>query len=124
VDRLRDKELSSSGTRLVHPEDYALVVEVTSPSNANNDREPGLQHRTRNGQVIHSKWTGYARTGTPFYLLVDRDPRVARSILYSEPDPATCRYTEAVAWEFGDVIRLPEPFGFEIAAAEWQPWQS
>jgi Uma2 family endonuclease len=113
----RHRELRSAPGHLIHPEDVELVVEVTSPGNALNDRPqdvPRLKGK--------NKWYGYARTGVPFYLLVDRQPRASRAILYSEPDQATGRYLEAAAWKFGDPISLPEPFGVEIDTGEWQPW--
>lgn len=123
IDIERAAEMDADDLKLLQPGDVAMVVEVTSPSNANSDREPGPQHRTKNGNIIKSKWTGYARGGIPYYLLVDRDPRVARAILYTDPDPASGRYTSASAWTFGDTICLPEPFAFEIDTSGWKTWQ-
>lgn len=99
-----------------------MVIEVTSPSNADHDREPGPRHRRKNGNRIVSKWTDYASAGVEYYLLVDRDPRVVRATLYFDPNPETSRYESAIAWEFGEPIVLPAPFGVTIGTAEWTAW--
>ncbi|NYD45875.1 hypothetical protein BJY14_001858 [Actinomadura luteofluorescens] len=28
-----------------------------------------------------------------------------------------------MSWEFGEAVKLPEPFGLEITTDEWEPWQ-
>ena len=94
-----------------------MVVEVTSKSNAPNDCEPFL------GEHPHNKWYAYARAGTPYYFVVDRDPRIARVTLYGEPDANSGTYKTLAAWSFGGEITLPEPFEFAVDAAEWKPWQ-
>lgn len=98
------------------PEQIELAVEVTSPSNANYDRAPALRRPD-------TKWTGYARVRIPYYLLVDRAPKAAHAVLYSDPDHGSGTYLNSVTWEFGETIKLPEPFGFEIDTAGWLPWE-
>ncbi|WP_347674646.1 Uma2 family endonuclease [Actinocorallia sp. B10E7] len=93
-----------------------LVVEVTSPSNAANDRRPAK------GRARPSKWRAYARAGVPYYLLVDRDPRIASAVLYSIPDAGTGAYLEEESWKFGEAIHLPEHFDVIIPTDEWLPW--
>ncbi|NDU72584.1 hypothetical protein GWI34_08080 [Actinomadura sp. DSM 109109] len=90
---------------------------MTSPSTAPEDRRPGRR------RFVPTKWNGYARVGIPFYLLVDRDPKEARTTLSSSPDTASGEYRESVSWEFGEAIKLPDPFGIEITTDEWEPWQ-
>lgn len=99
--------------RHLPPEQAELVVEVTSPSNAANDRQPTLRRPA-------TKWTGYAHVGIPHYLLIDRDPRSSQAVLYS--DPGSGAYRHLSAWDFGEPIRLPEPFGVVIETGEWEPW--
>jgi Putative restriction endonuclease len=122
VDRMRSDEASAADVVVIGPSDMVMAIEVTSPSNADHGREPGPQHRRKNGNRIMSKWTGYASAGIEYYLLVDRDPRVARATLYSDPNPETSRYESAIAWEFGEPIVLPEPFGVTIKTTGWKPW--
>lgn len=98
----------------VVPDQVELVVEVTSPSNAGNDRRP-REHRKL------TKWNGYARSEIPYYLLIDRDPGVSRITLYSIPDGASGGHLHQDTWEFGETVVLPDPFGLEIPAA-WRPW--
>jgi hypothetical protein len=93
-----------------------LVIEVTSRGNAADDRQPTLR------RASPTKWNGYARVGIPYYLLVDRGPKHAQAILYSSPDQSSGAYGHLRSWEFGEVIRLPEPFGFEISTELWEPW--
>jgi Uma2 family endonuclease len=98
------------------PDRIELVVEVTSPSNADNDRRPQPK------RAKTTKWSGYARAEIPYYLLIDRDPKAARATLYSIPDQGAGAYLHQETWQFGQTIRLPEPFGLEIATAAWGPW--
>ncbi|GAA1856602.1 Uma2 family endonuclease [Actinomadura bangladeshensis] len=98
------------------PDEVEAVIEVTSPSNAKDDRPPKLLHDAT------TKWSGYARSGIPFYLLVDRDPRMPGVTLYGEPDVRAGTYEVLQTWKFGDVVRLPEPLGFEITTELWEPW--
>ena len=98
------------------PDQVELVVEVTSPSNADNDRRPQPK------RAKSTKWSGYAQAEIPYYLLIDRDPKCARATLYSIPDQGTKAYLHEDTWEFGATIRLPEPFGIELTTDAWEPW--
>lgn len=110
-------EVRQSRARHLLPDQVGLVAEVTSRSNASNDREPGHL------RPVSTKWSGYASTGIAHYLLIERDPRAPQSVLYTEPDPETGRYQTMTAWKFGETIQLPEPFGAEIPTDEWEPWE-
>ncbi|WP_141577423.1 Uma2 family endonuclease [Actinomadura sp. WMMA1423] len=112
-----DQQANSAQLKKILPHHLTLVLEVTSPSTGAEDRLPGKK------RFRPTKWNGYARVGIPFYLLVDRDPREARTTLFSSPDTASGDYVEAVSWEFGEAVKLPEPFGLEIPTDEWEPWQ-
>ncbi|MEV5831124.1 Uma2 family endonuclease [Spirillospora sp. NPDC052242] len=101
--------------RLV-PDQVELVVEVTSPSNAVTDRRPSERRADR-------KWCAYAIAEIPYYLLVDRSPKMPRTTLYSIPDQATGAYLHQESWEFGETIHLPDPFGVDIETTEWRPWR-
>jgi Putative restriction endonuclease len=116
IDRDVMQDANRAGVPHLFPHQVGLVMEVTSPSNAARDRQPGLR------RTVGTKWTGYAHTGIPFYLLVDRAPSIARTTLYGEPDLQAGTYKTIASWEFGETIRLPEPFGFEISTDEWEPW--
>jgi Uma2 family endonuclease len=94
----------------------SMVVEITSKSTAADDREPGPRRERP------TKWNGYAREQVPFYLLVDRDPRIAKTTLFTKPDPVTGAYRTSRAWAFGVTVVLPDPFGVEIATDFWDPW--
>jgi Uma2 family endonuclease len=122
VDKGRGDEVAEAGLVVIGPSDMVMAVEVTSPSNADHDREPGPQHRQKNGNRIKTKWADYASAGVEYYLLVDCDPRVSRAILYSDPNPSTARYETAIAWDLGEPIVLPEPFGLTIETAAWKTW--
>ncbi|MCP2343867.1 Uma2 family endonuclease [Actinomadura rupiterrae] len=97
------------------PDELTLAVEVTSRSNFAEDREPGPRRQRPN------KWNGYARTGIPFYLIVDRDPQVMSSTLFTEPNPAGL-YEQSVSWKFGEPIQLPAPFGLTVPTDDWEAW--
>lgn len=100
------------------PDEVELAVEVTSPSNYEQDRPP-----TGRRLAGANKWSGYATVEIPYYLLVDRSPKAARTVLYSIPDRVTGAYLHQESWEFGETIELPEPFNFEIQTDLWEPWQ-
>jgi Uma2 family endonuclease len=102
--------------RYLVPEQVTMTVEATSKSNAASDREPAPASSRR------TKWNGYAATGIPYYLLIDRDPKVAQAILHSSPDRSTGRYEDQRAWNFGDTIHLAAPFDVDIVTSDWQPW--
>jgi Uma2 family endonuclease len=99
------------------PQQVGLVMEVTSRSNAADDRQPTLRRSAT------TKWNGYAQAGIPHYLLVDRDPRTAQTRLYSNPDRKSGAYMHEAIWDFGQIIRLPEPFCLEIPTERWKPWK-
>ncbi|WP_165958848.1 Uma2 family endonuclease [Actinomadura sp. KC345] len=105
-----------SGVRTLVPDQVELVVEVTSYGNAGNDQQPTARGRGNN------KWNGYAAAEIPYYLLVDRSPKVGRSILYSIPDQGLAAYLHQESWEFGETVHLPDPFDIEIDTSEWKPW--
>jgi Uma2 family endonuclease len=79
-----------------------LVVEITSPSNANHDRI--------------AKAAGYAAAGVPLYLLIDRwAPGGPTVTLFGEPRNAVYRLLRAV--KFGEPIHLPSPFDCTLDTA-------
>ncbi|MEU7255415.1 Uma2 family endonuclease [Streptomyces rimosus] len=79
-----------------------LIVEITSPTNACQDRI--------------SKAAGYARAGVPLYLLVDVwAPESPTVTLFGEPKRDVYQVLQAV--KFGEEIRLPEPFDVVIETA-------
>ncbi|MEV7727507.1 Uma2 family endonuclease [Streptomyces sp. NPDC087917] len=82
------------------PADAAeLVVEVTSKSNASNDRV--------------AKLNGYATAGVPLYLLIDPHMSGSPTIhLYGEPQDGTYRLLSVV--KFGESILLPAPFDLKL----------
>jgi Uma2 family endonuclease len=102
--------------RYLVPDQIELVIEVISPSSADHDRAP--THK----RAKSTKWNGYARAEIPYYLLVDRDPKVARTTLFSIPDQSTGAYLHHESWAFGETVRLPEPFGLGVPTDGWQPW--
>ncbi len=107
-----------SRVRTLVPDQVELVVEVTSSSNAGNDRRPTEKRRTDN------KWNGYAAAEIPYYLLIDRSPKVMQSILYSIPDQGSAAYLHEESWDFGQTVKLPEPFDMDIDTTEWKSWDN
>ena len=93
-----------------------LVAEITSPSTAKTDREPERPPKREN------KWQWYARAEVPCYLIVDADPKVMRTTLYSIPDQGSAAYLHKESWAFGETITLPDPFSIEIPTTSWRPW--
>ncbi|MGW5875341.1 Uma2 family endonuclease [Nocardiopsis terrae] len=82
------------------PADAAeLAVEIVSRSSRDVDRKKKL-------------W-GYAHAPIPLYLLVDAWDENGPSVTLYE-QPGNGRYNQATTVDFGDKIRLPEPFGLEI----------
>ncbi|MEU7166872.1 Uma2 family endonuclease [Streptomyces morookaense] len=87
------------------PADLVLIaVEIVPPSNPEND------------------WVGklrdYAVMRIPLYLIVDaRDSTVT---LFSEPDHD--RYHTRTDRKFGETIRIPEPFGFDLDLSRLSPY--
>ncbi|MEU8514449.1 Uma2 family endonuclease [Kitasatospora sp. NPDC048722] len=79
------------------PAEEALVaVEVVSPSTPGNDWVDKLRD--------------YAVMGIPLYLIVD--PREGVVTLFSEPNHD--RYHARHDRKFGDGLRIPDPFGFDL----------
>ncbi|MFM9444145.1 Uma2 family endonuclease [Streptomyces acidiscabies] len=78
----------------------AMVLEVTS-TKPRADRE--LKRRC------------YARSGIPLYLLIDRDD--SSVTLFSDPERED--YRQHITVPFGKSVPLPEPFGFDLATAEF-----
>ena len=110
---------NATGFAFLVPDQIELAVEVTSESNADNDRRPTERQARR---TKPTKWTSYAHAEIPYYLLIDRDPKAVRVTLYSIPDQSTGAYLHQEAWGFGETIRLPDPFDIEITTARWRPW--
>ena len=82
------------------PADEAeLAVEIVSRSSKDTDRKKKL-------------W-GYAHGPIPLYLLVDAWDEAGPSVTLYE-QPGNGRYNQATTVDFGDKIRLPEPFAVEI----------
>ncbi|MEU6220433.1 Uma2 family endonuclease [Streptomyces sp. NPDC047022] len=83
----------------VHASEAELVVEVTSPSNANHDRI----------KKVH----GYARAGVPLCLLLDPwHSGRPTATLYGVPESGTYRVLDSV--EYGEKISLPAPFDLDL----------
>lgn len=80
------------------PDQTLLVVEVTSDSIGDTDR---IVKRRR-----------YAEYGAPLCLLVDRQEHACT--LFSAPGPLGYTLVDG-PHPFGTPIRLPEPFGVELA---------
>ncbi|MCP9954116.1 Uma2 family endonuclease [Actinomadura madurae] len=114
LDAAGDAELS----RLMSDE-IEMAIEVTSPKGAELDRPPHSAPRRKK-----NKWSGYARAGVPYYLLVDRSPKAARTTLFSIPDQSVGAYLHQESRDFGEPIHLPEPFGIEIDTGRWRPWKA
>ncbi|MGP4026962.1 Uma2 family endonuclease [Actinomadura sp. 3N407] len=99
-------------------DEIEMAVEVTSPKGAEFDRPPQPTPRRKK-----NKWSGYARSEVPYYLLVDRSPKMAKTTLYSIPDQGTGAYLHQESWDFGETIHLPEPFNIEVDTTHWKPWK-
>ncbi|MFD4434289.1 hypothetical protein, partial [Nocardia sp. NPDC058497] len=65
---------------------------------------------------------GYAASGVPFYLLIDRDPQVGSATLFWSPERPTGTYDNQRQWKFGDQIELPEPFQLALTTGTWTTW--
>lgn len=101
------------------PDEIEMVVEVTSAGNSEQDRPPTGGRRL----AAPNKWSSYARVEIPYYLLVDRSPKEAKTTLYSIPDRSIGAYLHQESWEFGETVQLPEPFNVEIETSRWRPWK-
>ncbi|MEU9990396.1 Uma2 family endonuclease [Streptomyces sp. NPDC048045] len=81
-----------------------LVVEITSRSNASNDRI--------------KKAAGYAQAGVPLYLLIDTwAPGGPTVTLYGEPQGDVYRVLSA--GKFGVTVSLPKPFELDLDTSEF-----
>ncbi|MFJ1587134.1 Uma2 family endonuclease [Streptomyces sp. NPDC088197] len=80
----------------VPAESAAIAVELVSPSNPEND------------------WVGkvrdYPMMGIPLYLVVDA--RLKTVTLFSRPDGG--KYHRREDADFGESLRVPQPFGFDL----------
>jgi hypothetical protein len=112
--------VNESGTPGFMPDEIEMAVEVTSPRGPAIDRPPS-EPRERTGR---NKWSGYARVEIPYYLLVDRSPKIAKTTLYSIPDSSAGAYLHQESWAFGENITLPEPFDIQISTEIWKTWKS
>ena len=122
LEREQAERILEQGVLYVRPSDLVMVVEITSRTNARNDRAPGPRLVRPDGTYQKCKWTGYARCGVPFYLVIDCDPQVSGSLLYSNPDPVDGSYLEVDSWSLGDPSRLPDPIGRTIPTDGWRTW--
>ncbi|PSL00136.1 Uma2 family endonuclease [Murinocardiopsis flavida] len=90
------REVLVTDQHYIAPDEVLLVAEVVSKGSRRRDHE--------------EKPAIYARSAIPAYLLVD--PGEGRVTLYSNPEGEL--YRERVTRDFGDALRLPEPFGFTL----------
>jgi Uma2 family endonuclease len=89
---------------VVHAEDAPLVIEVTSPSNFQNDREV--------------KYHAYAQGGVRQYLLIDPlDPQGPTVTLFTEPEGD--EYTKAERFPYGATITLEDPVRVVIDTSQF-----
>lgn len=88
----------------VAADEAVIAVEVVSKSNPGNDWMDKLRD--------------YAMMRIPLYLIID--PRQQTVTLFSEPNRD--RYHTRSDRKFGDRIRIPEPFGFELDLAGLVPY--
>ncbi|MFF1378426.1 Uma2 family endonuclease [Streptomyces sp. NPDC058308] len=84
------------------PAGVLMSVEVTS-----YDQDADRRDRVE-------KPDGYAASGIPVYLLVDRDAGEVR--VYADPEDG--RYRSLVRRAFGDAVELPEPVGITLDTAK------
>jgi Uma2 family endonuclease len=86
------RDMLDSSEWLFPAEAALLVVEITSPDNADIDRVKKLR--------------GYASSSVPCYLLIDREDRTVS--LFSDPEGRIYRHHLQVP--FGEAVTLPAPF--------------
>ncbi|MFJ5614213.1 Uma2 family endonuclease [Streptomyces sp. NPDC093221] len=88
----------------VPAESAAIAVELVSPSNPEND------------------WVGkvrdYPMMGIPLYLVVDA--RLKTVTLFSRPDGG--KYHRREDADFGESLRVPQPFGFNLDTGTLLPY--
>ena len=96
--------IESAEDKVMLAEHALLVVEITSPSNADQDRKRKL-------------W-GYAHGPVPLYLLVDPHASDGPHVtLYSTPDAGV--YQNSTRVRYGEVITLPEPFDLKLDTGQF-----
>ncbi|KQV17561.1 MULTISPECIES: Uma2 family endonuclease [unclassified Kitasatospora] len=88
----------------VSAEAAAIAIELVSPSNPEND------------------WVGkvrdYPLMGIPLYLLIDARQKTVT--LFSRPDGT--RYHRREDVDFGETLRIPAPFDFELSTTGLLPY--
>ncbi|GAA2048218.1 MULTISPECIES: Uma2 family endonuclease [Streptomyces] len=85
--------------RRIEADEAELIVEITSPSNANHDRI--------------NKAAVYAAGGVPLYLLVDALGAAGPMVtLFGSPVSGVYRTLASV--KFGEPVLVPEPLGLEL----------
>lgn len=95
----RDVLRTGKGSNYVPAAAAELIVEITSKSNASNDRI--------------KKAAAYAQAGVPLYLLIDHwAPGGPTVTLYGEPHGDVYRVLRA--GKFGEQILLPKPFDLKL----------
>jgi Uma2 family endonuclease len=95
-------EFFAKDAGFIVPDQALMVVEVTSPSNADTDR------------IIKRK--RYAEYGAPLYLLVDRQESTCT--LFSQP--SKLGYTRVQGPDpFGTPVALPDPFGLTLDTTDF-----
>ncbi|MDB1086046.1 Uma2 family endonuclease [Streptomyces sp. ACA25] len=95
----RELRLFRNAPVWMDPDGVALVAEVTNGNPARDRAE---------------KRSCYARSSLPLYLLVDRE----RSTVTLHSEPSDGSYTEIHSVPFGKPVRLPGPFGFDLATTD------
>jgi Uma2 family endonuclease len=88
----------------VSAEEVLLVVEITSPGNAEHDRKK-------------KKWA-YAHGPVPQYLLIDRFDEDGSAVsLFTEPVRGV--YSRTVRVPFGEPVEIGAPFGVRLETSEF-----
>ncbi|WP_308409436.1 Uma2 family endonuclease [Streptomyces pinistramenti] len=90
----------------VDPAPVLMAVQVTS-----YDRDADRRDR-------HDKPRAYAETGTPVYLLIDRDSGAVTA--FSKPDGD--RHDQAVTVRLGTPVEIPEPVGISLDTEPVKDW--
>jgi Uma2 family endonuclease len=111
LEKLYMPDLVVVDDRLLDPEDteidaatLMMAVEITSRDNARQDRTRKL-------------WA-YAHAPIPLYLLVDRFDEAGPTVtLFEEPENGAYRRTVRIP--FGEPVKLPDPFGVELATRDF-----
>jgi Uma2 family endonuclease len=102
-----DVDLIDIDSNRLPGEALSLVGELTSPATRDNDR--------------NEKVAIYGRAGVPVYLLFDMKEQVLT--VYSDPSERR-GYQTQVAVEFGQPVRIPEPFDFALDTTAFERKQS